>query len=244
MAITHTRTTNNVSTASAATVAVTITASAAGCLLVVSTFTGSNHTTTGVSDNINGSTGWTQATSAAGSQGASRTEDIWYHLNPGSGVTTVTVTFSVSDTTGKEAIVHEFAAVSTFDTGAHLNDIASAASQTGAAATPSTTTNVLVTNLRTAGSMTGETGPFTVPTNGITSNGNGSVYLINAAASSQAATFSLSAGASCSGIAVFKETVSGTTRGMPFETRSTAFNGGRTFRGPMHAPVCELRQAA
>jgi hypothetical protein len=32
----------------------------------------------------------------------------------------------------------------------------------------------------------------------------------------------------------------GTTRGMPFETTSTAFNGGRTFRGPLHAPVAQL----
>jgi hypothetical protein len=31
-----------------------------------------------------------------------------------------------------------------------------------------------------------------------------------------------------------------TTRGMPFETRSTAFNGGRTFRGPLHSPVAQM----
>lgn len=237
MAYTHTRTTNAVSTANAATVAVTITATAAGCTLGVSTFTSANHTTTGVSDNINGSTGWTQATSAAGSQGAARTEDIWYHLNPGAGVTTVTVTFSVSDTNGKEAIVHEFAGTGTFDTGNHLNDIASGATQTGAAATPSTTTNLLISNLRTAGAMTGESGPFTVPTNGITANGNGSVYLINAAAASQNATFTLSAGASCSGIAVFKETVAGGGVTYPELERHTRGIGRGVLSAPMLGPL-------
>lgn len=210
MALTHTQTHNNSSSASAATVDVTMSSTASGCFLVVSCFTGANHTVTGVSDNINGSSGWTQAPSAAGVQGATRTEDIWYHLNPGAGVTTITVTFSVSDTTNKEAIAHEFAGTVTFDTANHLDDIASAASQAGAAATPSTTTNVLVSNLRTAGNTTGESGPFTVPTNGITTNFNAGVYLLNAAASSQNATFTLSpAGASCSGILVLKEGAGG-----------------------------------
>lgn len=226
MAITFTRDANAVSTANAATVAVTITSSAAGCFLVVNTFTSNNHTTTGVSDNINGSTGWTQGTGCASVQGASRTGDLWYHLNPGAGVTTVTVTFSTSDATSKGAEVQEFQGTVTFDVGGKLDDIASASSQTGAAATPSTTTNAVVSYLRTAGTCNGESGPFTVPTNGLLSNGNAGVYELNAAASSQAATYTLSAnGASASGIAVFKETLSGPTVAQEIPAFDQALSG-------------------
>jgi hypothetical protein len=202
-----TRAANSVSVANAATQTTTITASASGCFLVVCCFSAGNHTVTGVTDNL-GNT-YTHATGSAANQGAARVSDIWYHMNPGAGVTSVTVTWSVSDATVKEAIVLELQGAATFDTASSLNNIASAATQTGAAVTPTTTSSAVVTCLRTAGTVTGlhAGSSFTTPANGLTSNTNAAAYEITTATSAQSAQWDLSvAAAGCSSSVVFKET--------------------------------------
>lgn len=124
MAITLVQHKVNSTSANQATVAVTVTSTTAGNPLIVGAANGASMTVTGVTDNKAGGTNiYTQATSAAASQGGGRT-DVWYCLNPGGGVTSVTVTFSVSDTNVKDGWVFEVSGFSAaaFDLANHLNN--------------------------------------------------------------------------------------------------------------------------
>lgn len=79
------------STANANTVAVTVASTGAGNLLVLGSFNSDTRTVSSIADNI-GTNSYIQAASAAGTNGALKT-DIWHCLSTSAGVTTITLTF-------------------------------------------------------------------------------------------------------------------------------------------------------
>lgn len=106
MAIAVVQHTSNSSVASATTVAVTISATAANSLVVVGCSAWDvTRTVSSVSDGTNT---YTQATGAASVGFVAGGVDFWYFLKVGSGITTVTITFSgAAGTFDKQGIVWE-----------------------------------------------------------------------------------------------------------------------------------------
>lgn len=80
------------SAANATTVAVTLSSTSAGNLLVVGTYNSNTATVSSIVDNI-GTNVYVQATSALGTN-SNRKTDVWHVLSTSAGVTTITVTFS------------------------------------------------------------------------------------------------------------------------------------------------------
>jgi hypothetical protein len=95
--------------AATATVQCTLSATLAGCVLIAVLIEdgSSGENWTAVSDNINGTTGWQQVSNAAAKGSGSCSTDIWVHLNPGAGVTTVTATRDASSLNPKVIFVKE-----------------------------------------------------------------------------------------------------------------------------------------
>jgi hypothetical protein len=121
-AITETQHKVNRSTASATTVSVTMTSTAAGALIVVAADNASSRTVSSITDNL-GTNTYVQASGAASSNGTDR-GDIWYCLNANSGITSVTITFSgAAGTFNKEGFVFEVAGFvsATFDLAGAVN---------------------------------------------------------------------------------------------------------------------------
>lgn len=136
-------------TASQLTVAVTVTSTAVGALLVVCTGNNGTRTVVSVTDNATGgSNTYVQASGAAGTTGVDQT-DVWYCLSAAhAGATTVTVTFSgVAGTFNKEAWVFEVSGFTSaaFDLAANVtNGTGVASTDTGASVTTTSTTGFLV----------------------------------------------------------------------------------------------------
>lgn len=110
----------NTTTASANSIALTVSATGSGNLLVVAANNNGTRTVTGVSDGTNA---FTQASGAAGTNSAKNT-DIWYLLKSTAGMTTITVTFSGSSGTfTKDAWFWEVTGFHhvAFDTAGHVN---------------------------------------------------------------------------------------------------------------------------
>lgn len=110
------------------TIAVTVTATGAGNLIVIAANNNDNRTITGVSD---GTSAFTQATGARGNFGAN-SSDIWYLLSSNAGKTTFTVTFSGNSTT-KDIFFWEVSGngTATFDNAKHINNGTVAATDNG-----------------------------------------------------------------------------------------------------------------
>lgn len=111
--------------ANANTQAVTVTAFGAGRLIVVG-ITGSNsgRTVLSVTDNSGSPPTYLQATNARGIETASAWSDIWYALSSSSGATTVTVTFSATNTDEKNVEVWEVSGLTgvAFDLASHVDN--------------------------------------------------------------------------------------------------------------------------
>jgi hypothetical protein len=116
---------------------VTVTSTTAGSLLVVCEGNGSSRTVTGVTD---GGDTFTQATSAAGSNGVDFS-DAWYCLSGAGGKTSVVVTLSGN---AAECFVEVFEvtgfSTASFDLANNIAGAASANTATGAAVTTTSTT--------------------------------------------------------------------------------------------------------
>src|SRR5258708_2666776 len=132
MAITVTQHKTGSGAANANTQACTVTSTGLGKLIVVGV-AGSHATDTvsSVTDNSTGPPTYVQATSARGVDGTNSWTDVWYALSSKSGATTVTVTFSATNTNEKNVEVWE---VSGFTT--PVFDLANNVSNPSASSTP------------------------------------------------------------------------------------------------------------
>lgn len=152
------------------TVAVTVTALGSGNLVIVGAMGSGSETITGVSD---GSNTYVQATSCRALSVGGRFTDVWYAKNSTSGPTTVTVTFSATNTNRREAYVQEVSGADTsapFDncgtatgTGSDCPGTTSNWNCTGAADTTSAANTYIIGIMRTSGvcGNTGAGGGFT-----------------------------------------------------------------------------------
>lgn len=122
-AATIVQTTLGHSAVSSTTLAVTVTSTGSGNLLVLGSATPFNSVTvSSISGGCSGS--WTQATGAAGSDSWFGSEtDVWYCLSSSSGATTVTITYSGSSD-NKTGIVWEVSGMTSpsLDDADHVND--------------------------------------------------------------------------------------------------------------------------
>lgn len=202
----------NQGTASA-TLAVTIPSTVSGISLVavVGSFNGTARTVSKIC--LDGTTcaagnSFTQATSAACTNGAGNAGDVWYLLSPNTGKTTATVTYSAS-ASNTEAGVYEVNNITTFDLANHKNSATGVANiNAGQAITSTGAPGFLV-------SLTGTSGGTDVnPNTGNEFGYGGAIFsnttdafqsLIAAAGSHHFDTFDGSATATfCNSIAAFK----------------------------------------
>lgn len=152
IAVAH-HTVNSVNT-NGVTVAVTVTSTTGGNLLIVGTANEGGRTVSSVTDNKGGgSNTYVQATSAA-SAGTAGNTDLWYCLNAGGGVTSVTITYSgAAGTFFKIGWVWEVSGFTTaaFDVANNLgNGSGSGTDDTGAAVTTTSTTGFVAAVLESA----------------------------------------------------------------------------------------------
>lgn len=134
----------NHSVASSNQVAVTVTSTGAGNLLVVLTKSGGGYATTAVSDGTNS---FTQFPGAAVTFTGGDASDCWYLKSSASGKTTITITVATSDTNSKDGWVWEVSGFTnplTDVTGAVTNGTGSGTTLTGAAVTTHETTGFAV----------------------------------------------------------------------------------------------------
>lgn len=135
------------SAANATTVAITVTATGTGRLLVVGTACNEDRTVTGVSD---GTTAFTQFTGVRGAlSGISSFSDIWYLPASSNGKTTITITFSgVAGTFEKLGWFWEVSGFTTAgaDVGTHVDDQTATvgALENGGSVTTTSTTGFVV----------------------------------------------------------------------------------------------------
>lgn len=153
------------SNTNANTVAVTVSATGSGNLIIVGVGGSSSQTVTGVSGGCSGS--YLQVTGARATESGGRFSDVWYCASSSAGATTITVTFSAASTARKEGYVHEVSGMDTsspVDTAAALSNIASCSAPcTGAADTTTNANDYIIGVFRTAGicNNTGAGGGFT-----------------------------------------------------------------------------------
>jgi len=147
-AVTITQHVGTWSNASANSVALTVTSTASGALLIVSCGTNyplATDACTGVTDNQSNT--YTEATNAASTGASSGTTDVYYKLSGTGGVTTVTCSYTLTDTKQKYCHLTEVAGFTTaaFDLAGHVdNQTASSNVETGASITTTSTTGFVL----------------------------------------------------------------------------------------------------
>lgn len=146
------QTQNQFTATNSTTASVTVTSTGAGNLLIVAAANLDNRTVTGVSD---GTSAFTQATSAAGNSGGQNGRtDIWYLTSSNSGKTSVTVTFSGNSTTKQLYFWEVSGSGLAFQTANNTQNQTIAAVSSGAAVT-STAVGIIVGAMVTGSGSTG-----------------------------------------------------------------------------------------
>lgn len=140
-----THSTTNSTAANAFVTLTLIGATSTGSMNVVGCGNNGNRTVSSVTDSASNT--YTQAASAAGSDGT-HNSDVWYALSPTTGVTTVTCNFSgAADGTNKEIWVWEFPKQGNtwvFDLAAGINGTCASSADTGASVTTTHTEGFVV----------------------------------------------------------------------------------------------------
>jgi len=204
----------NRNTASAATVAITVSSTGSGNLIVVGCRNDGGHTVSGVSDGTNAFTQFASAAIAGTGSLAGVNLDVWYLLSSTSGKTTITITYNASALYNKDGWVWEVSGMGTVST-----DGVNTGHNTGSAG--SVETGVSVTTTSTTGFLIGLDSPLNnvllnpntgneFSAGGDNQNGNGGVSLISTTAASHTPQWT------------------GDTANDPFDTVTAAFKGTAT----------------
>ena len=191
------------------TVAVTVTSTVAGNLLIVCCANVYATTVTSVTDdkgNLYAQADQAVASSATGTLGT----DIWYCVNPIGGVTTVTIHFAGVSAAFREGWVYEVSGFqnASFDTAGHVNDqVASASTDTGASVTTRSTNGIVVGVVATSHAVTANPkagNEFTSGGDIQPTTGNAACSLISSTAAAHQPTWTDTTGGNyCSSTAAF-----------------------------------------
>lgn len=164
------------SAVSSTTAAITVTATGAGNLIVIGANNSDNRTVSSISD---GTSAFTQATNAPGSNGSVRS-DIWYLLNSNAGKTTFTVTFSGTSTT-KSIFFWEISGTgaASFDIAGHTTNQALIVGNNNGAAVTNTGSGFIAAVINPSSPITVNpaTGNEFTTSGGINANGNAGASL-------------------------------------------------------------------